>query len=425
MRTLLLGSVCSLIWAQTPPLTYDQLLQRAKPSPAQLELDTLLAEHRRDLSGTAGFLREGPTVGASAGPRRTDAGRSSDQGVEVDLPLFLDRSARRAFSGALGSAEPLLRAAVGVDARLALRRAYLDAWLEQQAHALQEEDVATVRGWLKAAQARLEAGADPAYQVSLVEGELMRAQLALAETQAREAAAWGALRLLADLPATPAPLSTPDSAELPAPEGLEARFRAGTLARALPGRLELEQRALAHRAAADQSRWSLRGGFAKEGDEARIAKLGLAYRFRRPGEAQAAARSLEAARAQVRRTLEQAEGELEARFRTALVQQEASRAIPAMGDPKGALDAITLRLEAGRERPSEALPIRRQLLEVRQADLRRRHAQALLAAELEALTASQDKREGEPSLRSASLLFLPHAVSGQRPITVSESGMAR
>lgn len=322
-----------------------------------------------------------------------DSGHSRDQGLEVDLPLFLNRSVRREFSAALSQAEPQLRAAVAAEERLGLRKAALDVWLEQQLRALQEADLATVRAWLRVAQARLEAGADPAYQVTLVEGELMRAQLALAEAQGREAAAWGALRLRADLPTASAPVAAPEPGPLPNPTDLEGRFQMGCLRRALPARLALEERALAHLSAADQSRWSLRGSYAREGEEARIAKVGVAYRFRRPGEAAAAARSLQVTQAQVRQSLAQVEGELDARFRAALAQLEATRALPTMGDPQEALVAITLRLEAGKERPSEALSVRRQLLEVQQADLRRRHALALLAAELEALTTTHELRD--------------------------------
>ena len=41
--------------------------------------------------------------------------------------------------------------------------------------ALREADVATVARWLDAARARLDAGADPAFQVSLVQGEQLKA----------------------------------------------------------------------------------------------------------------------------------------------------------------------------------------------------------------------------------------------------------
>jgi hypothetical protein len=45
-----------------------------------------------------------------------------------------------------------------------------------------------------------------------------------------------------------------------------------------------------------------------------------------------------------------------------------------------------MRLSEGKERPSEALPIRRQLLEAQVASLRRLQAAHLLTAELQALT---------------------------------------
>ena len=49
------------------------------------------------------------------------------------------------------------------------------------------------------------------------------------------------------------------------------------------------------------------------------------------------------------------------------------------------MEAVSLRLQEGRERPSDALPIRRQLLESQMASLRRVHTQHLLVAELQTL----------------------------------------
>mgnify|MGYP003864593081 CR=1 FL=1 len=59
--------------------------------------------------------------------------------------------------------------------------------------------------------------------------------------------------------------------------------------------------------------------------------------------------------------------------------------LPFMGFEQS-LKAISLRLSEGKERPSEALPIRRQLLEAKAASYRRLHAAHLLSAEVQALT---------------------------------------
>jgi outer membrane protein TolC len=59
----------------------------------------------------------------------------------------------------------------------------LDAWLAEEVLHLREADLVTVQAWFKAAQVRLEAGADPAFQVTLVEGEQLRAQADLDEAR--------------------------------------------------------------------------------------------------------------------------------------------------------------------------------------------------------------------------------------------------
>ncbi|WP_306590602.1 TolC family protein [Geothrix sp. 21YS21S-4] len=385
MRPLLLGALPCVLAAQAPPLSFDDILSRARSGPAQYRAEALLAERHRALAGTGGFLREGPALALSAGPRaQPSAPTFTDRAVEVDLPLFLSPGVRRRLEAALGEADPLLRSAGGIEARFQLRRAYLDAWLAERLLHLRERDLATVETWLQAARARLEAGADPAFQAALVEGELLRAQGDLDEARQQRAAAWAALRHLAEVPAAPAPLTEPGDPPGGFPDGLRARYEAGTLRRALLAQADLEQQALRHQEALAASRWSLRGSYAREGEE-RVGRVGLAYRFARPGEAAALRRETEAALQAGRREGELALEELDARFQAAMARLPAAppRAFAAF-DP--ALQAVELRLREGRERPSEALPIRRQLLDVQAAAYRRLRTAHLLSAELQALT---------------------------------------
>ena len=70
--------------------------------------------------------------------------------------------------------------------------------------------------------------------------------------------------------------------------------------------------------------------------------------------------------------------ELDARFQSALTRlQTATPPLPFTGFEQS-LNAISLRLSEGKERPSEALPIRRQLLEAQAASYRRLQAAHLL-----------------------------------------------
>lgn len=95
------------------------------------------------------------------------------------------------------------------EASLRLRMAYLEAWLAARTLALRESDLDTVEGWLKAARARFEAGADPVFQVSLVEGERLKAQQDLDEARIQQAHAWGVMVSLAELPNKSIPLADP------------------------------------------------------------------------------------------------------------------------------------------------------------------------------------------------------------------------
>jgi hypothetical protein len=147
----------------------------------------------------------------------------------------------------------------------------------------------------------------------------------------------------------------------------------------------VERENLRHREALGLSRWSLRGSYAKEGED-RIAKVGMAYRFVRPGESQAIRRETNAGLATLQQELQIALAELDGRFQSALDRLQILGSMPPSRSFQSAIQAVGLRLQSGKERPSEALPIRRQLLEAEVAELRRQHAQHLLQAELQALT---------------------------------------
>jgi hypothetical protein len=122
MRIPILGALPCLLMAQAPPLSPDDILQRARTSPEQLQTEALLARRHQALVGTRGLLREGPALGVSAGPRTHPGSPSTtDQSVELDLPLFLAPGTRRRLEASLGHADPLLREAARIEARMRLR----------------------------------------------------------------------------------------------------------------------------------------------------------------------------------------------------------------------------------------------------------------------------------------------------------------
>ena len=387
MRTLFLGALPYVLVAQAPaPLSYDDILQRVRTSPEQLRTEALLAGRERQLRGTSGLLREGPSVGLSVGPRTSSlTPTTTDQTMSVDLPLFLSQGTQRRLTEALGKADPALRESARIETRFRLRQAYLDTWLAERLLGLRETDLGTVQAWLQAARARLEAGADPAFQVSLVEGEALKAQLDLDEARRTRFLTWANLRTLAVVPEMPVPLADPGGPEFPAAQDLSARFERSSLRRAIQARLELEEQTLRQQEALATSRWSLRGSASREGLE-RITTLGVAYRFPRPAETRAIHRETEATLSATKQELEIARVELEARFQSALTRLQITSVPTPFTAFDTALRAVGLRLSEGKERPSEALPIRRQLLEAQMASLRRLHAAHLLTAELQALT---------------------------------------
>lgn len=393
MRCALIGALPCLVLAQvptsqpaSPPLPFGAILSHAKPGLEQLRLESWLAERNRELAGSADFMREGPSFGVAAGPRRsTGLSSTTDQSADVDLPLFLSSGARNSLIRALNQADPLLREGARKETLLRLRQAYLEAWLEQEVTSLREQDLRIVEVWLTAAKVRLNSGADPAFQAALVEGELLKAQMELADSRYRASLAWNSLRSQTDLPEQPVPLADPGAIPALDPLQYSSNYQNAPLRLALTARREVERENLHHREALALSRWSLRGSYAKEGEE-RIAKVGMAYRFSRPGESQAIRRETEAGLATLHRELEIALAELDGRFQSALERLQNLGGMGSRRSFQSAIQAVGLRLQSGRERPSEALPIRRQLIEAEVAGLRRHYAQHLLQAELQALT---------------------------------------
>ncbi|MDP2875348.1 MAG: hypothetical protein Q8O00_04130 [Holophaga sp.] len=370
--------------AQTP-ITYDIIQAKARPAPEQWRTESLLAEHHLRLQESRGFLREGPTLSFQAGPRRSpSAPGSTDKGFEVDLPLFLSPRLRQDLETSLGKAHPMLKEAAQREGALRLRRAYLDAWLATRLLTLRETDRATVAGWLKVAKARVEAGADPAFQVALVEGESLKVQLEWNEAQLQALQAWSALVALTEVPEKATPLADPGPLPARPAMDLDQQFKESPLRKALVAQAELEARSLRLQEAQSLSRWSLRGSHAQEGDE-KVTRIGMAVRLPRPGESEAIRRSTEAQLRVRQGEARQALADLEARCQGVFTQLQNAGSSDKVPDFTQALGAVSLRLEEGRERPSEALPIRRQLLEAQMASLRQIYTQHLLLAELQTL----------------------------------------
>ncbi len=387
-RALLLGALVCALQAQTPapsPLTFDHLLSKAASDPTLLRIEADLAARHRQLAATGGLLREGPTVTAEAGRRRGPLTASTDKVAQVEAPLLLAPGLRSSAQSRLDQAQESLLALARAEARQRLRLAYLDAWLAEAQLHLRASQIELTETWVRVAQARVDAGSDPAYQADLVRGDLLRLRTDLGEAQRRASETWGALRALADLPAEPQPLAEPGPPTLPAAGGLAAAFRASLIRRAQADRSAAEQTAFELQQALRTSRWSLRGSYASEGDE-RITRLGVAIRLPRAGELGAQRRESAAGRIALSREGEAAAFHLESRFQSALSRLHTFGEPPVPHSFDGALRAVDLRLQEGKERPSDALLLRRLLLEAESSSLQRLREAHALSAELDLLT---------------------------------------
>ncbi len=380
------GAMSYLLAAQAtpPPLTFHAIQARARATPAQHRTEANLATHRWNLLETSGGLREGPTLSVQTGPRRTPgASNDRDQALEIDLPLFQAPHLRQRLERALGAAHPLLQDAARREDALRLRIAYLDAWWAERVLALRAEDLATVEAWLEVTRVRVREGVDPAFQVTLVAGELAKARLDMAQARAERIRTWRILQAWADLPSEPQPLADPDPLPSLPPLDFETLRAGSPLHQALRAEAELDLQALRLEAARTQARWSLRASHAREGEE-RVTRLGFALRLPRPGEGTILRRATEA---RVRTRSEEAAlalAELDARLQALLDRWSDPSSDPPPDAFLSALRALGLRLSEGRERPSEALPLRRQLLEGHLARLQRDYQRQRDAAELQA-----------------------------------------
>jgi hypothetical protein len=388
-RSLLWLGVATLAAARAAaeaPWTLERLGALRRPHPAELEAEARLADAERALAGSAGLVREGVTVAVLAGPRRGDAGSAStDAALDLEVPILVARAEQRGLAAALATAAPVLRAAARAEAERAVALAALDAWRAREEEALREEEAATVEAWLAAARRRVEAGADPPYEATLIAGERDRVALELAAAREDARLAWGRLAALVDVPAEPGPLAAPSAVEGTVGAELDARFAAGALVRATVERAALARALAALEAAGERARWGLAGEAAREADED-VVRVGLTYRVppRRKGAAIAALRAAREASAARAEALERAD--LRARLDAAGARLDAPPPGLAAPELAAATAALGARLTEGKDRPSTILPLRRQLLEARRAALAARHARLRAGVELRALT---------------------------------------
>jgi hypothetical protein len=384
-----LAFVPSLSSADSAALRFADIVERAAADPEVLARATGLARLQGELAATGRFTREGPTLEAELGPRRMDDGvRKLEALARVEVPIFSGTHARDQADSQLRSALPDILAADAVESRLRLRDAYLNAWFEQERLAVMENQLEASEQVLASVRKRVEEGAEAPYEAALVEGEVLRARSESDGARAGLGDAWTALRSLADLPAEPQVLASPGMPDLNIPGDADYRFAAGSLRRAAGHRESFEAAFLELEQARRRSRWSVAATVAKEADES-FATVGAAYRFPRRGESAAVDRERAAIVAAIDRGAEVETARLTTRFETTIERLKRFGAITPPDAFDDALRAVALRMELGKDRPSVALPVRRQLLEARWAALQRVRDAHRLIAEIGALVAGE------------------------------------
>ncbi len=375
-----------------PPLSLAEVERLASPPPESLRAMAELAARERELRATGGFAREGPSFAVEAGPRRTaESTTAGDLAVQLDLPVTIAPGPRREVVQRLSVAGSVLAAAARAEARLRLRLAYLEAWLAEGRDRLLAEEADLGEKWVAIARRRVESGADAPFELALVEADRLSLERDLDQARQARAKAWGDLRSRAALPEEPVPLAGPaawDRSGFLTAEEARRRFQAGALLQGVDERLALELAFVELRSSLALQRWSLRGTLAREGDE-RVGRVGVAYRFPLTGESEAISRERARAAEALRREAEIERAGLVARLQAAVVRLAGlgpAVFLGSLGSARTALEAVALRLEEGKEPPSQAIALRRQLLLGERVALERLRDAHALAAEIEALT---------------------------------------
>jgi hypothetical protein len=376
-------SLLAVLATAEPTITLDRVIAQRRAGPAELRAEVELGDAHRAVHEAASRQREAPVLGLEVGPRRSADLTDADVAVDLEVALLRRGGERQQLLDALSAAASAVRAAARAATSRVVRDAYVDAWAAAERVRLRERDAALVERWLALARQRVEAGADPPFEAEIVAAQLQGARLGLAQARAEALGSWEALRAWAPLPEAPATLAEPPAPASSSPAPVVAKATAGFAA--VHARAQLEASLLRLGAARDRSRWSLSSSLGREGDED-VAHVGLALRLPRAGEEQAIAVAIDAEVRAVEREAEVETSGLAARAAAAaaLLQELAA---PSQGpDFEAILRALEARLAEGKDRPIEALPLRREILIQLEAALDRRIAVYRAAAVLAELT---------------------------------------
>jgi outer membrane protein TolC len=344
-----------------PPLDLAAVRERSRPAPQLLAVETELAAAAAVLARSRGWRLDEATLSLEAGPRDGTDGTTADLAVALDVPVAQDRNEHANATAAWLRARTDLVAAASLEARLDLELAYVDAWLAGAVVRYREAELGTVERWHASVVERVRAGADAPYEATLLAAEVDATRVALAEARGAAAQTWAQLAARAEVGAQPIPLAEPNAAPPPTPAAA-TMLAPSVTSRAITSRADLDRALAELDAARDRSRWSLTSSLAREGDES-VARFGGGYRLPLGDLTPARTRALAAQLAEIGRRAEVERAALEARRREAEAHLAAlpSTTLLDASQVDQALVALTARLDSGRDRPSEVLPLRRQL----------------------------------------------------------------
>ncbi len=240
--------------AEQRTLTLEEATRLAltdNPGLRTLAASTDAAQARR--AGASLLFQSNPSVTATAGPRSSDVGRSSDYSVLVlqQFEIAGQRGARiEAAEAALEAMEAQVQA-LRADVAARVRENFGRALAAEQRVQLSAEAVAVAHQGVNAAEERFRAGAAPLLEVNTVRVELGRAARARGDAERLRAEAFADLHLLLGL----------DPLETVTLQGEQVSDEP------VPGPAELVQEALANRGEVKASRRALDAAKA----EARLA----------------------------------------------------------------------------------------------------------------------------------------------------------
>lgn len=370
--------ICAILLVLAAPesateLRLEHVLAQKFPAAAELQVRAELAALRRELAGSDVYLAERPTYDFWLGARRGDdsAGQTqqdADLEIEGEWPLLAERSQRDLFARQLQEHAALLEEGAAAAARRDVWLAYLDVWLADRRLALLNDEVTLLERWQDRLHQVVEAGGAAAFELELIglETETMLFQRQAVAAQHLEA--WSALAALVPLPATPARLAEPPPLAAPPPALPPEEALA---LRATAARYEIAVARASFERALATSRFSLLGSAAREGEE-NVLRFGLSLRPVSVQQRQAEVGAATGALAALAREIEIERALLLGRFQVARQLHVALAPTEAESFEARAakvVAAIELRLIEGKERPAEALALRRQIFSLRDARL--------------------------------------------------------